>query len=222
LSRQSLLAGAKATAILSEYNDGAIAAISFRIATEFGVLTFRLPANLEGAYAILMRSKQIPRSLRNHAQARRVAWRSVLHWLDSQLALIQAGLASLDQLFLPFAQDSAGVNPIRADTRGKVLRAAFRAGQGELTELIGAARIPSLGELLLNLFPAEKAPPRISSGRRPAARFPATLFPAKPLHRLWNEGRRARRVGQRKRERQTKESLPARANHDSGACFSND
>jgi hypothetical protein len=154
LSRQSLLAGAKATAILSEYNDGAIAAISFRIATEFGVLTFRLPANLEGAYAILMRSKQIPRSLRNHAQARRVAWRSVLHWLDSQLALIQAGLASLDQLFLPFAQDSAGVNPIRADTRGKVLRAAFRAGQGELTELIGAARIPSLGELLLNLFPA--------------------------------------------------------------------
>jgi hypothetical protein len=149
-------------------------------------------------------------------------WHQTFWKYGSSTDLVKARRAFEDQLFLPFAQDSAGVNPIRADTRGKVLRAAFRAGQGELTELIGAARIPSLGELLLNLFPAEKAPPRISSGRRPAARFPATLFPAKPLHRLWNEGRRARRVGQRKRERQTKESLPARANHDSGACHSND
>ena len=31
-----------------------------------------------------------------------------------------------------------------------------------------------------------KAPSRIPSGDRPAARFPATLFPAQSLHRLWN------------------------------------
>jgi len=72
-------------------------------------LTFRLPANVDGVHAILMRSNQIPRSLRNHAQARRVAWRIVLHWLDAQLALIQAGLATLDQLFLPFCQGPDGV-----------------------------------------------------------------------------------------------------------------
>jgi hypothetical protein len=104
-----LLAAAKATAILSEYHDGALTAISFWIQTEFGILTFRLPANVEGVHQILLRSKQIPSSLRNHDQARRVAWRIVLHWLDSQLALIQAGLASLDQVFLPFCQDQHGV-----------------------------------------------------------------------------------------------------------------
>jgi hypothetical protein len=104
-----LLAAAKATAILSEYNDGVLTAISFRIQTEFGILTFRLPVNVDGVHAILMRSNQIPRSLRNHAQARRVAWRILLHWLDAQLALIQAGLATLDQVFLPFCQDPAGV-----------------------------------------------------------------------------------------------------------------
>jgi hypothetical protein len=104
-----LLAGAKATAILSEYNDGAIAAISFRIATEFGFLTFRLPAQIEGVHTILIRSPKIPRSLRTLSQARRVAWRIVLHWLDAQLAMIAAGLVRFDQVFLPFAQDPAGV-----------------------------------------------------------------------------------------------------------------
>jgi hypothetical protein len=104
-----LLAAAKATAILSEYHDGVLMAISFRIQTEFGILTFRLRANVEGVHASLLRSKQIPSSLRNHDQARRVAWRIVLHWLDAQLALIAAGLATLDQVFLPFCQDQHGV-----------------------------------------------------------------------------------------------------------------
>jgi hypothetical protein len=104
-----LLAAAKAEAILSQYKDGAIMAISFRIETEFGLLTFRLPANVEGIHAILLRSTKIPRSLRNMAQARRVAWCIVLHWLDAQLALIAAGLVNFEQVFLPYAQDANGV-----------------------------------------------------------------------------------------------------------------
>jgi len=72
-------------------------------------LTFRLPANVEGVAAILSRSKGIPKSLRTTAQAYRVAWRIVLHWLDAQLAMIQVGLVKLEQVFLPYAQDAAGV-----------------------------------------------------------------------------------------------------------------
>ena len=37
-----------------------------------------------------------------------MAWRIVKAWLGAQLALIRAGLASLDQIFLPFAQDVSG------------------------------------------------------------------------------------------------------------------
>jgi hypothetical protein len=105
----AMLAAAKASAILTEFSDANITAISFRIRTEFGVLTFRLPANVDGVHAILIRSKHIPSSLRNHAQARRVAWRIILRWLDAQLALIHAGLATLDQVFLPFCQTQDGL-----------------------------------------------------------------------------------------------------------------
>jgi hypothetical protein len=103
-----LLANAKAEAILSEYKDGLVVAVSFRIRTEFGVLTFRLPANVDQVYVVLQRSKGIPSRLRTRDQATRVAWRIVKAWLGAQLALIRAGLASLDQIFLPFAQDVSG------------------------------------------------------------------------------------------------------------------
>jgi hypothetical protein len=105
----SLLAEAKATAILSEFNEGVIKAISFRIKTEFGVLTFRLPANVDGVLVMLQRSKSIPPRLRSREQAGRVAWRITLNWLESQLAMIQAGLVGLEEVFLPYCQDPAGV-----------------------------------------------------------------------------------------------------------------
>jgi hypothetical protein len=105
----TLLAEARATAILSEFNDGVIKAISFRIKTEFGVLTFRLPANVDGVFAVLQRSRSIPPRLRSREQAGRVAWRITLNWLEAQLALVQAGLATLDQVFLPYCQDPTGV-----------------------------------------------------------------------------------------------------------------
>jgi len=111
----ALLAEAKATAILSEYGPpdqpgepGKLMAISFRIKTEFGVLTFRLPANVEGVFALLQRSKAIPPKLRSREQAGRVAWRITLAWLEAQLAMIQAGLVRLEEVLLPFAQDSSG------------------------------------------------------------------------------------------------------------------
>jgi hypothetical protein len=103
-----LLAEAKATAILSEFNDGVIKAISFRIKTEFGVLTFRLPANAEGVLAVLQRSRSIPPRLRSREQAGRVAWRITFNWLEAQLAMIQAGLVRLEEVLLPFAQDLSG------------------------------------------------------------------------------------------------------------------
>jgi hypothetical protein len=113
----TLLARAGAIAILSEYGapnqpgePGKLVAISFRIKTEFGVLTFRLPANVDGVYAVLSRSTSIPRALRtSRAQAYRVAWRIILHWLDAQLAMIAAGLVDIQEVFLPYAQDIAGV-----------------------------------------------------------------------------------------------------------------
>jgi hypothetical protein len=103
------LAKAKAEAILKEYDsDGIVSAISFRIKTEFGVLTFLLPANIQRIYQVVARDTQIPRSLRTREQASRIAWRIVKDWTDAQLAMIEAGLVDLQQVFLPYAQDETG------------------------------------------------------------------------------------------------------------------
>jgi hypothetical protein len=105
----NLLAQANVTAILSELVDGKTSAISFRVQTEFGVLTFRLPARIAEVHQILLRSKTIPPRLRTREQAERVGWRIVLAWLEAQLAMIQAGLVGLEEVFLPYCQDPAGV-----------------------------------------------------------------------------------------------------------------
>jgi hypothetical protein len=100
-----LLAQAKANAIMTEYDDGTLTALSFRIRTEFGVLTFRLPAQVETVFLILHRSRTIPLKFRTREQAARIAWRIIKDWLEAQLAMIQAGLVKIEQVFLPYAQD---------------------------------------------------------------------------------------------------------------------
>jgi hypothetical protein len=104
---QTMLGKAKAQAVMSEYDDGVVSAISFRIKTESGVMSFRLPANVQKIYQVLVRQKITPK-LRTREQAARVAWRIVKDWLEAQLALVSAELADLEQVFLPYAQDETG------------------------------------------------------------------------------------------------------------------
>jgi hypothetical protein len=106
---EAKLARAKAEAILKEYDrDGIVSALSFRIRTEFGVLTFLLPANIGRVYQVIVRDKRISPSLRTREQAARIAWRIVKDWIEAQLAMIEAGLVDLQQVFLPYAQDTKG------------------------------------------------------------------------------------------------------------------
>ncbi len=104
---QAMLAKAKALAVLTDYTDGVISAISFRIKTASGIMSFRLPANVQNIYKVLCRQNITPR-LRNMEQAARVAWRIIKDWLEAQLALVTAELADLEQVFLPYAQNTEG------------------------------------------------------------------------------------------------------------------
>lgn len=104
---QKLLSGAKAQAIMTEYEAGILIAVSFRIMCPFGLMSFRLPGNVRKIRQVLERSK-IPTKLKTNHQAARVAWRIVKDWLAAQLAIIQAEMVTIDQVFLPYAQDSTG------------------------------------------------------------------------------------------------------------------
>ena len=105
----AILAKAKVQAILQEYDGfGNISALNFRVPTEFGIMTFRLPADAERVYKVICRDKALPYSRRNIQQARRVAWRIVKAWVESQMAMVACGMVDMEQVFLPYAQSQDG------------------------------------------------------------------------------------------------------------------
>lgn len=116
---QAMLAKAGAQAILTEFESGIMSAISFRVATPYGVMMFKLPARLEGVFKRLKEAEKVPKSKRTREQAARVAWRILKDWTEAQLAMIDCEAAELAEVFLPFAQDSEGTTVYQAiKTRG--------------------------------------------------------------------------------------------------------
>lgn len=103
---QTKLVKAKATAVMSEYSaDGILTHISFRLDTPHGPMSFRLPANVDGVYQALKKERKC-KVARTREQAAKVAWRIVKDWVEAQIAIIQAEMATPAQVFLPYAQDA--------------------------------------------------------------------------------------------------------------------
>ena len=106
---QMKLVKAGAQAVLCEYDeDGIMKAISFRVKTTNGSISFRLPSNIDGIYRKLTENSRVPRKLKTHEQAARVAWRILKDWLEAQLAIIEAEMADIKEVFLPYAQNESG------------------------------------------------------------------------------------------------------------------
>jgi hypothetical protein len=103
-----ILTAAKADAIMLENKDGVPCAVSFRIRGPYGLMSFRLPANIDNVLRALCKDGKLPYRLRSKEQAGRVAWRVIKDWLEAQLAMIQAQLVTLEQVFLPYAQNASG------------------------------------------------------------------------------------------------------------------
>jgi hypothetical protein len=107
---QRKLALAGASQVLHGYDaHGNLSELSFRIRTQFGEMAFRLPANIEAVEAILQRQFKSGRSRfvsREHAT--KVAWRILKDWTEAQLALLQTGMVTIEQAFLPYAQNANG------------------------------------------------------------------------------------------------------------------
>ena len=106
---QKTLANAKAQAVMSEYDDaGVMCAMSFRIVGPSGFISFRLPANIDGVFRSMQKDRKVPRRLKSKEQAARVAWRIVKDWVEAQVAIVEAQMAELPEVFLPYAQNETG------------------------------------------------------------------------------------------------------------------
>ena len=101
---QEKLSKAGAKGILCEYEDGEPECITFSIDTPHGLIYFKLPANIAGVSKALADDN----CYRDESHSRRVAWRILKDWIESQLAIIEAGMAELSQVFLPYARTETG------------------------------------------------------------------------------------------------------------------
>lgn len=103
---QEMLRLSGAMEVSLRYSDGRATGLTFTAPTQYGPQHFILPVDVEAVRLILVKNR--PRGASPNSkpysieQAERVAWRVARSWLEAQLAMIQIGLAKIDQIMLPY------------------------------------------------------------------------------------------------------------------------
>lgn len=82
--------------------------ITFCIVCKNQPIAFALPCNFEGVKRAMSKNKKVPRSQCTDEQALRVGWRIVKDWTEAQLAIVEAELANVVEVFLPYAVTKSG------------------------------------------------------------------------------------------------------------------
>jgi len=97
-----LLAKCHVSGIHTQYNDGNVVGLMFGINYGEAELCFRLPVRWEPVLKAMEEDKSTPKNLCNEKQARRVAWRQILRWIQAQLTFIEIGMTDIKEVFLPY------------------------------------------------------------------------------------------------------------------------
>ena len=97
--------------ILTQYGpDQKLVGIRFSLEPKKGqTQIYSLPARTNAVYKILSEQKCYAYDdSKLKAQAERIAWRLLLRWVQSQLALIEVGMVEVEEVFLPYRQGKDG------------------------------------------------------------------------------------------------------------------
>jgi hypothetical protein len=133
---QRLLARAGARSVRIDYDAGVPTRLDFVADTPSGPVAYRLPMRADGVLRRLQQASQrttasgrrlVPGTWVTREQAVRVGWRQVRDWVAAQLALIDTGAATLDEVMLPYEVVEAGRTLYDAWSAHKALP---RAGSG--------------------------------------------------------------------------------------------
>lgn len=81
---------------------GTAAGLEFSMMTEYGERHFALPVRTSGVLAALQADPKVSPAGKKPEHAARVAWAIARDWLRAQSALIDAGLATLDEVMFPW------------------------------------------------------------------------------------------------------------------------
>lgn len=102
---QNVLGKYGATQILTDYEEGEVSAVSFCIQVGKNKVPFRLPCRWKAVHTVMINRKSKPRENREGEyilQAKRVAWRQILRWIEAQLALVETQMVRIEEVFMPY------------------------------------------------------------------------------------------------------------------------
>lgn len=92
-----------ATKIVTDYDGIKPTAVTFCLTLNGSIVGYSLPANYSGVLKAMKKDGKIPKSFLNEEQAIRVSWRIVKDWVEAQMAIVEAELADMAEVFLPYA-----------------------------------------------------------------------------------------------------------------------
>jgi hypothetical protein len=125
---QTMLAKHGASSVSLVYDGGTPLGIAFTIETTHGMRDFQLPVNAAGV-ELTLKKQRVATRFQGSEQAHRVAWRIVKDWVAAQLAIIEAGMSSLDEVMLPYMVTAGGVTLSQAYQQSVGFRAAIEGAQ---------------------------------------------------------------------------------------------
>jgi hypothetical protein len=82
--------------------EGLPVALTFSVLLNQNQMYFSLPARHAGVLSALQKAK-VPNSFLNKDQSVRISWRIIKDWVEAQMAIVEAELAELSEVFLPYA-----------------------------------------------------------------------------------------------------------------------
>ncbi len=105
----TLLAHIGARQVVTEYDEsGELIGIRWAVERDGVTIPFSLPARIEPVFQHLLRSvsteNREKRQQQVWEQAKRIAWRQLLRWLQAQLAFIQTGMVTTEEVFMPYIE----------------------------------------------------------------------------------------------------------------------
>lgn len=92
-----------ATKIVTDYSEQLPSAVTFCLPLNGNMVAFVLPANYDGVLRAMNKDIKVPGRLCTKEQALRVSWRIVKDWVEAQMAIVEAQLADMAEVFLPYA-----------------------------------------------------------------------------------------------------------------------
>lgn len=96
-----------ASKIVTDYQGMIPSAIMFSLMIGDKPVYYTLPANYSGVLRAMEKQK-ISKSYCTKDQAVRVSWRIIKDWVEAQMAIVEAELADVSEVFLPYAIMASG------------------------------------------------------------------------------------------------------------------